>query len=116
MTLPGWSETVQFEIADMAAAVRLSRSIGRTWDVGLLVEGDEVRPDETNVVVAELRDCGDDLALLLREVEAWVEQESLLAIRFLVDGRTYVLEAGKADWESTPWTPAEADPRIAPTG
>jgi hypothetical protein len=116
VTQPSWSETVQFEIADMAAAVRLSRSIGRNWDVGLLVEGDEVRSDEASVVVAELRNCSDDLALLLREVEAWVEQESLLAIRFIIDGRTYVLEAGEADWESTPWTPAETDPRIAPTG
>jgi len=28
----------------------------------------------------------------LRSVETWVEQQGLLAIRFEVDGRTYVLQ------------------------
>jgi hypothetical protein len=34
----------------------------------------------------------DDLARLLREVEAWVEQRGLLALRFELDGRTYILQ------------------------
>src|SRR5262245_49103760 len=34
-----------------------------------------------------------DLARLLRRVQDWLEQSGLLAIRFEVDGRTYVLEA-----------------------
>ena len=40
---------------------------------------------------------------LLREVEAWVAEESLCAIRFMLDGRIYVLGAGEADWNSHPW-------------
>ena len=35
---------------------------------------------------------------LLRNVEAWVKQESMCAIRFQVDGREYILAAGEADW------------------
>ena len=35
----------------------------------------------------------DDLALLLRGVQAWLSHSGLLAIRFEVDGRTYALEA-----------------------
>jgi hypothetical protein len=35
-------------------------------------------------------------------LEAWVEEESLCAIRFEVDGREYVLQAGEADWQSAP--------------
>lgn len=34
-----------------------------------------------------------DLARLLRSVQDWLEHSGLLAIRFEVDGRTYVLEA-----------------------
>ena len=34
-----------------------------------------------------------DLARLLRSVQDWLEQSGLLALRFEVDGRTYVLEA-----------------------
>jgi hypothetical protein len=33
----------------------------------------------------------------LRTVEAWLEQRELLAIRFEVDGRTYVLQPGVTD-------------------
>jgi hypothetical protein len=43
----------------------------------------------------------EDVAALLREVEAWVEEESLLALRFELDGRAYVLEAGEAAWSIT---------------
>jgi len=34
-----------------------------------------------------------DLARLLRSVQDWLEQSGLLALRFEVDSRTYVLEA-----------------------
>jgi hypothetical protein len=34
-----------------------------------------------------------DLARLLREVQAWLERSGLLALRFELDGRGYVLEA-----------------------
>jgi hypothetical protein len=109
-----WSQTVAFEIPDLAAAVRLTRKLGRTWEAGLLVEDVEPRDDEPSVVLTQLRDWETDLAVLLREVEAWIKEESALAIRFCLDGRTYVLQAGEADWDETPLT--ETDPRIAPTG
>jgi hypothetical protein len=35
----------------------------------------------------------DDLALLLRTVQAWLSDSGLVAIRFEVDGRMYALEA-----------------------
>ena len=39
------------------------------------------------------------IAGLLRLAEEWVRSEALGAIRFTVDGREYVLEAGEVDWE-----------------
>jgi hypothetical protein len=39
---------------------------------------------------------------LIGEAEAWVEAEHLRAIRFELDGRCYVMEAGDADWTSVP--------------
>jgi hypothetical protein len=87
---------VHFEIADLAAAVRLTRRLARGRVVSLRERGD------VNVVSAALRNTRDDLAVLLRSVEAWVEEESQCAIRYEVDGREYVLQAGEADWQTAP--------------
>jgi hypothetical protein len=95
---PGTTDQVHFEVADFAAAVRLTRRLGRSWLVVLLDEEQEV-----NVVAVAVRSEPSDLAILLREVEAWVDEESLCAIRFLLDGRMYVLESGGADWTAHPW-------------
>jgi hypothetical protein len=57
---------------------------------------------DINLVTARLRSRSTDLAVLLRDVEAWVEEESLCAIRYEVDGREYVIQAGEADWQSVP--------------
>jgi hypothetical protein len=89
-------EAVQFDIPDLAAAVRLTRLLGEIWNVSLRDRSD------INLVSAVLRSDPLDLALLLREVEAWIREESLCAIRFEVDGREYVLAAGEADWATTP--------------
>jgi hypothetical protein len=89
-------EAVQFDIPDLAAAVRLTRLLGELWNVSLRDRSD------INLVSAVLRSDPLDLALLLREVEAWIREESLCAIRFEVDGREYVLAAGEADWATTP--------------
>ena len=89
-------DQVHFEVADHAAALRLTRRLGQTRTVGLL--GDE----PTYIVVAGFSN-GDDFGALMRDVESFVEEESLCAIRFLFDDRIYVLEAGKADWSSHPW-------------
>ena len=90
------ADLVHFEIADLAAAVRLTRRLASTWTVSLQERRD------INLVTARLRVRSGDLAVLLREVETWVEEESLCAIRFEVDGREYVLQAGEADWQSAP--------------
>lgn len=87
---------VHFEIADLAAAVRLTRLLARGRVVSLRERRD------VNLVSAALRNEHDDLAVLLRAVEAWVEEESLCAIRFEVDGREYVLQSGEADWRGAP--------------
>jgi hypothetical protein len=85
---------VHFEIPDLASAVRLTRRLGKLWHTSL--------QDGLNVnrVSALLRPNPGDLAVLLRSVEAWVEEESLCAIRYTVDGHEYVLTAGEADWSA----------------
>ena len=90
------ADIVSFEITDLASAVRLTRRLAPTWVVSL-----RERRDVT-LVSAALRDKPDDLAVLLRKVEAWVAEESLCAIRFALDGSEYVLQAGEADWECAP--------------
>jgi hypothetical protein len=50
------------------------------------------RGDDVTVIGVLLNPNDDDLACLLRAVEKWVEQRGLLAIRFEVDGGTYVLQ------------------------
>jgi hypothetical protein len=90
------ARAVHFEIADLAAAVRLTRLLARDRVVSLRERRD------VNLVSAALRNERDDLAVLLRTVEAWVEEESLCAIRYEVDGREYVLQAGEADWREAP--------------
>jgi hypothetical protein len=89
-------DSVDFEIHDLAAAVRLTRRLGGRWNVSLRDRGD------INLVSAELATNPGDLAVLLRNVEAWVRQESLCAIRFAVDDRDYVLTAGEVDWAAVP--------------
>ena len=91
-------DQVHFEVTDFATAVRLTRRLGHHRMVALLQD------DDLNVVTTELRPGPSDLAVLLREVEAWIEEESLCAIRYLLDGQIYVLEAGGPDWTSHPWT------------
>jgi len=50
---------------------------------------------------AELGDESDSLALLLREAQALLAELDLLAIVFVLDGRSYVLEAGEPVYERT---------------
>jgi hypothetical protein len=102
---PGRS--VRFEIPDLASAARLTRQLGGRWHVSLQ-EGLSV-----NVVAAVIQpNRKGDLAVLLRSVEAWVEKESLVAIRYALDGREYVLTAGEADWAALT-APFVAEPAAA---
>ena len=88
-------EQVCFELMDFAAAARLMRRLSAERSAAVLFE-------EPYVVAAAFQSESGDLATLLREVEAWVAEESLCAIRYMLDGRIYVLKAGEADWTSHP--------------
>jgi hypothetical protein len=50
---------------------------------------------------AELNDETDSLALLMREAQALLADLDLPAIVFVLDGRSYVLEAGDPVYERT---------------
>ncbi len=49
--------------------------------------------EEASIVGVFLAPDALDLARLLREVQIWLESSALLALRFELDGRMYVLEA-----------------------
>jgi hypothetical protein len=86
-------DQVCIEVADFEPAARLTRRLGQVRTAAVL-------GDEPYVVVAAISEDQSDLAALLREVESWVEDESLYAIRYLLDDRIYVLEAGEVDWDA----------------
>jgi hypothetical protein len=86
-------QVIRFEVLDIGASARLAERLAGRWSVELDAErGDAM------VVLVELGQEAEDLGLLLREVESWVEEESLVAIRCVVDGRAYVVSAGEAEW------------------
>jgi hypothetical protein len=49
--------------------------------------------EEASIVGVLLAPDTLDLARLLRDVQIWLESSTLLALRFELDGRMYVLEA-----------------------
>jgi len=55
------------------------------------------RWDDVWIVGAELRE-DDDLAVLMRTAERWVAERGLVAIRFSLDARAYILRAGEIAW------------------
>jgi len=80
---------VLFELPTKAAGERLLHHLGTNrW--AWLESG-----EEASVLCALLYPDPGDLAVLLRSVQAWVERSWLAAIRFEVDGRTYVLEGAQ---------------------
>jgi len=52
--------------------------------------------DETAVVGVLLNPGEDDVARLLRAVHRWVTRSGIAAVRFELDGRTYVLDSAEA--------------------
>jgi hypothetical protein len=99
------SDTARFEVVELATAVRLAQRLGRSRSVILVAESEYVKS-----VIAEVNRKPADLAELLRDVEGWVRDESLGAIRYELDGRAYVLDAGGSDWSVTT-VPDLPDPR-----
>ena len=85
-------ETVTFEVPEQTDATALRELLRRSWVCSLVFS-------ETSwVVYVDLEPRDGDLADLLREVERWVSERHLRAIRFHLDGRAYVLEAGEIAW------------------
>jgi hypothetical protein len=80
-------EIVQFELPTPDCARRLVQNLEQAR-LAWVQTG-----DAASVVGTLLLPEAGDLAVLLRSVEAWMESESLFAIRFELDGRTYVLES-----------------------
>ncbi len=99
------SDAVRFEVVELATAVRLAQRLGRDRSVSLVAESEYVKS-----VVAEVEPGPRDLAVVLRDVEAWISEESLGAIRYELDGRAFVLDAGESDW-SVAFVPELPDPR-----
>jgi len=81
------SDTIRFEFPGYVDVDEFCERIRARWPGSARCE------DEVWRVSARLRRNKNDLALLLREVEAYVADTGLQAVRYHVDGRAYVLEA-----------------------
>jgi hypothetical protein len=86
------NQVVRFEIPTLSAAARLAELLEDGWGAWIH------QRRGTHVVFATLDDDPEDLAILLRIVETWVDNESLWAIRYELDGKKYVLTAGDPVW------------------
>ena len=64
------------------------------------VLADKVSAEALDVVAAAVSSEPGDLATLLRNVQAWIREESLYAIRFMLDNEIYVLAAGATERKS----------------
>ena len=85
-------QVVRFEIPTLSAAKRLAELLEDGWGAWIH------QRRGAHVVFATLDDDPEDLAILFRIVETWVENESLWAIRYELDGKDYVLTAGDPIW------------------
>ena len=85
-------ETIKFEVPEQTDATRLRERLRQHWACSL------VSFEDTWVVYVDLEPRDGDLGDLLRAAEAWVAETHLGAIRFHLDGRAYVLEAGEVLW------------------
>ena len=85
-------ETIRFEVPEQTDATRLRERLRQHWACSL------VSFENTWVVYVDLEPRDGDLGSLLRTAEAWVAETHLGAIRFHLDGRAYVLEAGEVLW------------------
>lgn len=85
----GLNDTVAFELPDLDLATELTKRLEEYWlcsiheDLGVAL-----------VTIFLHDDDQAELAPLLRRVEAWVASRALGAIRYWLDHRAYILEAG----------------------
>jgi hypothetical protein len=86
------NELVLFEIPGFDRAMQLCELVGSEW-LAWVQNGEGIRR-----VAVMIQPEEGDLAVLLRLVERWVAEQGIVAIRFELDGRTYVLESGQAVW------------------
>lgn len=84
----GLNETIVFELPFRTRAESLRDRLRFRWQVGVY------ESDEVVLVAAELRPRENDLAVLLRAVELWLEDSDVGVVRFHLDTREYVLESG----------------------
>jgi hypothetical protein len=83
---PSLNEIVLFELPARSGATQLLAELCASR-LAWMERGDDV-----SVVGVLLNPEEGDLSRLLRAVQVWVQQRGVLAIRFEVDGRTYVLQ------------------------
>jgi hypothetical protein len=83
--LDSLEDVVIFELTTCEGVEAFSNRFRGRWNGWAHVDA------EIRLFVAEL--AGDDLALLLREVQELVSALALTEIRFYLDGRVYVLRA-----------------------
>jgi hypothetical protein len=86
------NELVFFEIPGFDLAARLCERVGSDR-LAWVQSGDGIRR-----VAVLIQPEEGDLAALLRTVELWVAEHGLVAIRFELDGRLYVLDSAKPSW------------------
>ena len=85
-----FSEIVLFELPSFEATQAFRARLRPRW-AGWSHEDDPVW-----LFAAELREDGDDFAVLLREAQELLAELSLPAIPFVVDNRTYALAPAPA--------------------
>ena len=81
------SNVVHFEIPAFVDIDELSARIRSRWP------GSKERVGDIWLISARVRRNKTDLALLLREIEAYVAHAGLQAIRYHLDRRCYIMEA-----------------------
>jgi hypothetical protein len=81
------SDVLHFEIPEYMELDEFCERIRPRWPGWTRDE------EEVHVVTAEVGDDAEALAELLREVEAYVAEAELLAIRYWLDGRPYLMTA-----------------------
>jgi hypothetical protein len=102
-----FADQIEFEVPSYAGARRFATRLGLGWTTVLEPEHD------TTLITVSLDARPVSLARVLRLAEEWVADEALGAIRFCVDDRWYLLEAGEVDWREA--LPAVIRPQGAET-